>query len=211
MADTPFSGTKSTVGPSAPLSLRAIRRPSSAISSRRRAHQRDRRVVDVEVAVLELGRHGVARAEVDHVQRPERDDLRQAGAPHRLQAIGAGGEDAADQVVGELGRGGVERADQEAAGGERLEGLPARPGGVEDEHLVAELLQALARGRDARRGDAEHRRPHQRALAGALAGAEAVAIPAIAPAALVRIREEIWLIPEMSTTEYIIVTSVAPT
>ena len=39
----------------------------------------------------------------------------------------------------------------------------------------------------------------------------AVAIPAIAPAALVRIREEIWLIPEMSTTEYIIVTSVAPT
>ena len=42
-------------------------------------------------------------------------------------------------------------------------------------------------------------------------GAAAVAIPAIAPAALVRIREEIWLIPEMSTTEYIIVTSVAPT
>ena len=36
-------------------------------------------------------------------------------------------------------------------------------------------------------------------------------MPAIAPAALVRIREEIWLIPEMSTTEYIIVTSVAPT
>ena len=33
MAETPFSGTKRTVGPSAPLSLRAIRRPSSAISS----------------------------------------------------------------------------------------------------------------------------------------------------------------------------------
>ena len=33
MAETPFSGTKSTVGPAAPLSLRAIRRPSSAISS----------------------------------------------------------------------------------------------------------------------------------------------------------------------------------
>jgi hypothetical protein len=42
-------------------------------------------------------------------------------------------------------------------------------------------------------------------------GTLAVAIPAIAPAALVRIWAEIWLIPEMSTTEYIIVTSTAPT
>ena len=90
-------------------------------------------------------RHGVARAEVDHVQRAERDDLRDAGAPDRLQAVGPGREDAADEVVGQLGRRDVERADQEAAGGQRLEGLPARAGGVEDEHLVAELLQALAR------------------------------------------------------------------
>ena len=43
------------------------------------------------------------------------------------------------------------------------------------------------------------------------AGADAFAIPAIAPAALARIRAEIWLIPAMSTTEYIIVTSLAPT
>ena len=43
------------------------------------------------------------------------------------------------------------------------------------------------------------------------AGTVDVAIPAIAPAALVRICDEIWLIPEMSTTEYIIVTSTAPT
>ena len=42
-------------------------------------------------------------------------------------------------------------------------------------------------------------------------GTVAVAIPAIAPAALVRICAEIWLIPAMSTTEYIIVTSTAPT
>ena len=42
-------------------------------------------------------------------------------------------------------------------------------------------------------------------------GAAALAIPAIAPAALVRICDEIWLIPAMSTTEYIIVTSTAPT
>jgi len=43
------------------------------------------------------------------------------------------------------------------------------------------------------------------------AGTLAVAIPAIAPAAFVRIRAEIWLMPEMSTTEYVIVMSTAPT
>ena len=39
----------------------------------------------------------------------------------------------------------------------------------------------------------------------------ASAMPAIAAAAFVRMRAEIWLIPAMSTTEYIIVTSTAPT
>ena len=42
-------------------------------------------------------------------------------------------------------------------------------------------------------------------------GTAAFAMPAIAPAAFARIRSEIWLIPAMSTTEYIIVTSTAPT
>src|SRR4051812_47338531 len=42
-------------------------------------------------------------------------------------------------------------------------------------------------------------------------GTRACAIPAIAPAAFVRIWAEIWLMPAMSTTEYIIVTSTAPT
>ena len=53
---------------------------------RRRAHQRDRRVVHVEVAALELRRHRVARAEVDHVERAERDDLREPGARPRPRA-----------------------------------------------------------------------------------------------------------------------------
>ena len=42
-------------------------------------------------------------------------------------------------------------------------------------------------------------------------GGAARAIPAMAPAAFVRIRAEMRLIPEMSTTEYIIVMSTAPT
>jgi hypothetical protein len=43
------------------------------------------------------------------------------------------------------------------------------------------------------------------------AGGSAPAIPAMAAAALVRIRAETALMPAMSTTEYIIVTSRAPT
>ena len=43
------------------------------------------------------------------------------------------------------------------------------------------------------------------------AGTVACTIPAIAPAAFVMIRAETRLTPEMSTTEYIIVTSTAPT
>ena len=103
ISETPPSGTKSAVGPVAADSLRAIRRPSSAHSSARRAHQRHRRVVHVEVAVRELRRDGVARAEVDHVERAERDDLRDARAARRLQPVRAGREHAADQVVAQLG------------------------------------------------------------------------------------------------------------
>jgi hypothetical protein len=44
-----------------------------------------------------------------------------------------------------------------------------------------------------------------------IAGTVACTMPAIAPAALVRIRAEIEFTPAMSTTEYIIVTSTAPT
>ena len=85
------------------------------------------------------------------------------------------------------------------------------PGRVEDEHLVAELLEPLARARHARRRDAEHRRADERPVAVAPPARSPSPCPAIAPAALARIRAEIRLMPAMSTTEYIIVTSLAPT
>ena len=64
----------------------------------------------VQVAVLELRRDGVARAEVDHVERAERDDLRQPARARGLEPVGPGGEHAADQVVAQLGRRHVEHA-----------------------------------------------------------------------------------------------------
>ena len=69
----------------------------------------------VEVAALELGRHRLARAEVDHVERAERDDLRHARRAGRLEPVGPGREHAADELVGELGRRHVEHAGEEAA------------------------------------------------------------------------------------------------
>ena len=161
----------------------------------RRAHQRDRRVVHVEVAALEALGHGVARAEVDHVERAERDDLRDAArGPTASSRSGPGREDAADEFVGQLGRRDVEHAGQVAAGRQRLERLPAGAGGVEDEHLVAELLQPLARARDARRRDAEHRRADQRALAAALGHRRRAPCPRSRRRRSPRICAEIWLI-----------------
>ncbi len=131
---------------------------------RRGAHQRDGRVVHVEIALRELGRDGVARAEVDHVEGAQRHDLRQALASGHLQALGTSGKDAADQLVAQLRGGDIEDSDEEAAVGQRLHRAPAGAGGVEDEDLVAAPLQLLARRRDARRRDAEHGGADQRAL-----------------------------------------------
>ena len=130
----------------------------------RRAHQRDRRVVHVEVAPLELRRHGVAAAEVDHVERAQRDDLRQPRAARRLEPVRPGRQHAADEVVAQLGRGDVEHAGQEAGVDERLHRPAAGARRVEHEHLVAALLEPLARACDARRRHAEHRRAQQRPL-----------------------------------------------
>ena len=148
--------------PCAAFSLRGDPPPELGALLGRRAHERDGGVVLVEEPVAEPLRHGVAGAEVDHVEGAERDDLRNAELARGLEPVGPGGEDSADEFVGELRRRHVEHAGDEPAAHERLHRLPARAGGVEHEHLVAELLQPLARGRDAGRGDAEHRRRDER-------------------------------------------------
>ena len=117
----------------------------------RRPHQRDRRVVDVEVPVAVALRDGVLRAEVDHVERAERDDLRDPRPAGRLEPLGHRGEHAAGDLVAELRRRHVERPDDESRFEQLLHRAAARTGLVEDEHLVAELLEPLAGGRHRRR------------------------------------------------------------
>ena len=75
----------------------------------RGAHQRHGRVVDVEIAAGELLREPVSRAEVDHVERAQRDDLRDPELACGLEPVGPRREHAADEIVRELRRRHVER------------------------------------------------------------------------------------------------------
>ena len=97
-------------GPSAAVSFAADPAPELAALLGRRAHQRDRSGCGRRGSgpANRCG-HGVARAEVDHVERAERDDLRQPALPGRLEPLGARREHAADELVGQLGRRHVER------------------------------------------------------------------------------------------------------
>ena len=129
-----------------------------------RAHQGDGRIVDVEIPVAVALGHRVHRPEVDHVERAEGDDLRDSRLSGGLEPLRDRREHAARDQVAELRRRDVERADREAGLEELLHRAAARAGLVEDEHLVAELLETLARGRHRGRGHAEHRRDDDRPL-----------------------------------------------
>ena len=69
----------------------------------------------------------------------------------RLEPLGHGGEHATRDLVAELGRRHVERPDREPRLEQLLHRAAARAGLVEDEHLVAELLEPLAGGGHRRR------------------------------------------------------------
>ena len=170
--------------------------------------------MDEQVASGELWRHGVGGAEVHHVERPQADDLRQADPPGHLQPPRPRGQDTTHEVVGQLGGGEVAHPGQQARLGEFLHGSATRPGGVEDQHLVAEVGQGVAglvrgRGRHAEHGDRD-----DRFVAGGDGGQPVLvclAIPAIAAAALANTWEETELMPATSTTEYMSVASTSPT
>ena len=87
----------------------------------------------------------------------------------RLEPVGPGGEDAADEVVGAArsSSGRARRRGSRRAASASID-WPPGAGRVEDEHLVAELLEPLARPRHRGRRDAEHRRPDQRPSSAAL-------------------------------------------
>ena len=111
-----------------------------AVLVARGAHQRDVGIVDDEFAAAEFLRHGVARTEIDHVERAGRADIGQAGADRRAETVGIGGEHAADDHVGDLGRGEV---DESPTSRPRIAKVLHRPaadaGGVEHQAVIVGL------------------------------------------------------------------------
>ena len=87
-AETPPSGRKKRTGPSIRLSRSPIQRPIAAIFLRRGAHQRDLRVVDVQLAApIALGGTVSSGAEIDHVERAAGADIGHPDADHGAEAV----------------------------------------------------------------------------------------------------------------------------
>ncbi len=108
---------------------------------------------------------GRPRAEVDHVERADAHDLGNSAPAGGLQPVGPGGEDAADQLVGQLGRRQVEHAGDLAVADQTFHRLAADAGGVEDEHLAPARFEQFASPVDAGGRHAEHRRGDDRPVA----------------------------------------------
>ena len=145
-AETPRSGMSRRIGPGAALSFAAMKaamaRHSSGVVRIRvtlalwrwkwRPAKRSGMVSGAQKFTMSSGAGGA--------------DLREAGAGDGAEAVGAGGEDAADELVGDLGGGGVDHALEHAAVGEHLQRAAAGAGGVEDERVVGGAQGCRRRG-----------------------------------------------------------------
>ena len=94
---------------------------------------------DVQVPQPVALRHGVERAEIHHVERAARADPRHLRADDGAEAVLAGAQHAAQQVVADLGRREVEHARDQAAVDQLFHRLAAGAGGVEHEAVILPL------------------------------------------------------------------------
>ena len=115
-------------------------------------------------AVAEFFRHSFARAEIDHVDGADRTDIGQSRADRRAETIAVGRKNAADHHIGDLCRGEVDEARQQAGIAEILHRPAADARRVEDQAVVI-APETLGDRLDGGRGDAEHgdadRRPRK--------------------------------------------------
>lgn len=82
------------------------------------SHERDVVVVDVELTMGEVVGHGRSRAEIDHVERADGNDLRYASTGGCRETIGPCGEDATNEFVGKFGGGDVKNPGDPSIGDE---------------------------------------------------------------------------------------------
>ena len=206
-AEIPCSGISNRRA-SARLSLAAIQRAHRRFSSA---------VVRMSVTwalwtwsfLLETLRHGLDRAEIDHVEGADRKDVGNLRPEDRLEAARSARQDAADHLIGDLGGGDVEDPLDEPgltsfsiawppvpvawntrqSKPRRLERFTHRvTQGVVTPNIVIPSVGLPSDG-----------------------GAGYRTMPAIAAAALPSTRRETELSPETSTTEYMSVMSLEPT
>ena len=110
---------------------------------RGRTHERDLRIMDVEITSGELGRHRGLLAKIYHVEAAWGDDhgdVRLGGGVHTL---GAGVKIAADEFVGPFGRGDIKDAGDDAALDDRFHDASTRAGGGEDQDFVTSGFEDL--------------------------------------------------------------------
>ena len=111
---------------------------------------------------VEARRHGRARPEVQDLDCARHHDLGNAGATGGLEAVGTGGEDAAQELVREFAHRVVDDAVDGAGPDHLLHGSSTRAHGVEGDRLEPRAPQATLDVQDAQRRDAEHRDGDQR-------------------------------------------------
>src|SRR6266436_340160 len=148
-----------------------------------RAHQRDLRIVNVQLAATVALGNGVGRSEIDHVERADRADVRDAGANDGAETILGRREHAAHQQIADFRGRDVDHPRQETGIDQLLHRAAADAGGMEDE---ARVFAARASSR-------------------------AFTMPTSALAPLASTWREIEFSPCTSVTEYTMVISACPT
>ena len=166
--------------------------------------------MDVEVAAPKSLRHGRHGPKFTMSSAPSETTCGTPAAPAAFKPVRPGGKHPSDQLVGELGGGQVEDTGEEPSVTRFSIDCPPVPvAGRRGPRNP--LFQSFPGPGHPRGRDPEHRGPDQGPVLHRGGSRVGGTMPAIAPAALLQDAGGHRLIPAMSTTEYIIVTSTAPT
>ena len=127
----------------------------------RRPHQGDRGIVLVELAILEFLGNRRDRPKVDHIQRPDRDHLRDPASARCGQTIGARRECPADQFVSKLRRRDIEYPCKHSVRNQAFHRLAPDTRRMKNDDFIPRLLEHLSSPLDTRSGHSKHRSRNQ--------------------------------------------------
>src|SRR5215469_6756419 len=105
------------------------------------SHQRDLRVMRIQVSRAIVRRHSLHRAEIYHVERATGTHIWSLAALHSAEAIISARQNTPEQVVTDFGGGDVDYAADEAVVQESLHGLSTHAGGVKYQAIEARAKQ----------------------------------------------------------------------